>query len=246
MQVDEITFPVAETFYSIQGEGLYAGTPMFFIRLAGCNVGRYQARVPLKREGEIPEGDDPNPFQIHNPQYSTCTSYSGTQFVCDTDYRVKERMTIQDLLDQIPEGVEHISITGGEPLIHKYLPQLVERLQHGWKRVNIETSGTLPLNELYKLCAGMRLFITCSPKRGILADNAGMISQWKILVETEEDVKWIESCKWLGSALIFIQPIEHYDANGPIKSSYDFVVDVVKKHPTWRLSLQLHKILGVR
>ena len=32
-------YPVMETFYSIQGEGFFAGTPAFFIRLAGCDVG---------------------------------------------------------------------------------------------------------------------------------------------------------------------------------------------------------------
>ena len=31
--------PVVETFHSVQGEGHWAGTNAFFIRLAGCNVG---------------------------------------------------------------------------------------------------------------------------------------------------------------------------------------------------------------
>jgi len=33
-------FQVAERFKSIQGEGLYAGTPMAFIRFVGCSVGK--------------------------------------------------------------------------------------------------------------------------------------------------------------------------------------------------------------
>jgi 7-carboxy-7-deazaguanine synthase len=32
-------YPVSETFYSLQGEGYWTGTPAFFIRLAGCSVG---------------------------------------------------------------------------------------------------------------------------------------------------------------------------------------------------------------
>jgi len=32
-------YPVMEHFYSIQGEGFFAGTPAYFIRLAGCDVG---------------------------------------------------------------------------------------------------------------------------------------------------------------------------------------------------------------
>lgn len=31
--------PVAEDFYTIQGEGFHAGRPAYFIRLGGCDVG---------------------------------------------------------------------------------------------------------------------------------------------------------------------------------------------------------------
>lgn len=33
-------YPVAERFFSVQGEGLFSGTPMAFIRLVGCSVGK--------------------------------------------------------------------------------------------------------------------------------------------------------------------------------------------------------------
>jgi organic radical activating enzyme len=35
----QTTYPVVETFASIQGEGEYSGTSAFFIRLGGCDVG---------------------------------------------------------------------------------------------------------------------------------------------------------------------------------------------------------------
>ena len=31
--------PVMEQFYTLQGEGTWTGTPAYFIRLAGCDVG---------------------------------------------------------------------------------------------------------------------------------------------------------------------------------------------------------------
>jgi organic radical activating enzyme len=33
------TYPVMEHFYTIQGEGFWSGTPAYFIRLGGCDVG---------------------------------------------------------------------------------------------------------------------------------------------------------------------------------------------------------------
>lgn len=36
---DRPSLPVVETFHSVQGEGFWAGTNAFFIRLAGCDVG---------------------------------------------------------------------------------------------------------------------------------------------------------------------------------------------------------------
>lgn len=34
-----LTYPVVETFHSLQGEGAWTGTSAFFIRLGGCDVG---------------------------------------------------------------------------------------------------------------------------------------------------------------------------------------------------------------
>ena len=33
-----ITYPIVETFHSLQGEGTWTGVNAFFIRLAGCDV----------------------------------------------------------------------------------------------------------------------------------------------------------------------------------------------------------------
>tara|TARA_B100001057_G_scaffold27068_1_gene24808 strand:+ start:3494 stop:4099 length:606 start_codon:yes stop_codon:yes gene_type:complete len=39
VKINSKNLPVMETFYSIQGEGFYAGRPAYFIRLGGCDVG---------------------------------------------------------------------------------------------------------------------------------------------------------------------------------------------------------------
>ncbi|NES87155.1 MAG: 7-carboxy-7-deazaguanine synthase QueE, partial [Moorea sp. SIO2B7] len=36
--VKNLTYPIVETFYSVQGEGAWTGVNAFFIRLGGCDV----------------------------------------------------------------------------------------------------------------------------------------------------------------------------------------------------------------
>src|SRR5512146_688808 len=85
-------YPVAEIFHSIQGEGVFTGTPMLFVRLAGCNVG------------------------VASSQGSVCRTFTGAEFPCDTDYKMTKRASEQEIIQECHE--EHICITGGEPFIH--------------------------------------------------------------------------------------------------------------------------------
>ncbi len=117
--------PIAEKFISIQGEGQYAGTRMFFIRLAGCSVGR----------GTWP---------------FTCTAWNGREFRCDTDYRKHGSSTVSELVSEVKEsGLRHVCITGGEPLMHKDIDGLVERLRMYHIMPHIETSVTIILPGLW-------------------------------------------------------------------------------------------------
>src|SRR5215475_10511039 len=113
------TYPLAEVFHSIQGEGTWMGLPMTFVRFAGCSVGRYH-------------------FGPEQP--ATCTSYAG-EFQCDTDYRAKFRWTALQIVDSVkPERT--MCITGGEPLDHD-ITEIVQ-LAHAMNlRVHLETSGTI-------------------------------------------------------------------------------------------------------
>lgn len=234
--MSEQTWPIAETFYSIQGEGTWTGTPMFFVRLAGCNVGRY------------PNGSTAPPstdFQLLHPEHSTCTSHSGEEFICDTDYRVKERLTLTELSVLFHStGAHHINFTGGEPFIHKDLQQLIDYFSHRSAQVHIETSGTIQIPD------GIAAFITCSPKKGFLPGNVELIDQFKFLVRGPADEEAIHH--FLHDNLVpkgvevYVQPIEELGEAIRTINPFKFATECVLRNPTWKLSIQVHKVLGVR
>lgn len=234
----EPIFPIAEMFYSIQGEAAYTGTPMFFVRLAGCNVGQY--------EGTKVPGDQENTpaFQIVHPEYATCTSFNGQQFICDTDYRAKERLTIHEIIRAARNsGAHHMNFTGGEPFIHSNFRLLVEACFNRFEAVHIETSGTRPIPR------STPAFITCSPKQGFLKENVQEVDQFKFLVRGPADeeaiLEFIHDNGVPKDVLVWVQPVDEMEGKHGGQHQ-PFAVECVKRHPNWRLSVQVHKVLNVR
>lgn len=233
-----MTYPIAELFDSIQGEGIHTGLRMFFIRFAGCNVGRYTI---LDSPLQI--------IQQANPRYSICRSALGNEFLCDTDYHGIGQYSVEQLLDGLPAGVRHVCLTGGEPLIHNIRP-LVDALHSKGLHVHLETSGT-------KLIEGNGLhtnihsqdWIACSPKYGFLEDNRDIIDEYKFVVDPSmvrldvvNRIRDVVGDDYLTP--IFIQPANWIDKVD--ERSLAFARSIVQRSAEYRLSIQLHKVLGVR
>lgn len=133
---DEITaLPVAERFYSVQGEGISAGVPAVFLRTGGCNLLCGAPDNPDAPQEEIEKSDD-------------------AEWLCDSieTFRNPEMEEMDDiladwedrgLLEKLRSGDAHLILTGGEPLLHqKRLGRFLERLGARW--VEVETNGTIP------------------------------------------------------------------------------------------------------
>lgn len=228
-------FPIAETFDSIQGEGLYTGTRMFFIRFAGCSVGK---KIPVSERGSLP---------IYAER---CTTYDGRSFVCDTDFRTKETLAIDQLFDRIPRGVEHICLTGGEPLIQPLAPLLEHIGRETDYKVHIETSGTVDIRKTWpSYTSGDShsdygwLWLTVSPKFNVLPEMLKEANEIKLLVDDYFDLEKVPN-EVKEHDLVYLQPInEEFSVN---RDNLETCIKLLSDHPNWRLSTQMHKIWCVR
>jgi 7-carboxy-7-deazaguanine synthase len=106
-------------FYTLQGEGTYAGHPSLFIRTSGCNL-RCAWRNP---DGQITRCD--TPYSSFSPEKNPI-----------------EIGELKRIIAQYPSNV-HIVITGGEPMMHKNLDGIITFARVRGHSVTIETNGTL-------------------------------------------------------------------------------------------------------
>lgn len=71
---------------------------------------------------------------------------------CDTGYALQEssgkEMTIPEIITKVNKiGNKHITLTGGEPLIHKDVKILIDALISNGYQINIETNGSIPIDD---------------------------------------------------------------------------------------------------
>jgi organic radical activating enzyme len=116
-------------------------------------------------------------------------------------------------------------------------------------KVHIETSGTKPLRELMKLdinSGPQMLWVCVSPKGGFLPENIDIADEVKVLVDDsfDENLFLTLFVDAIADDKVWIQPIndEYNLRNENVKRC----LDLQKKYPNLKLSIQLHKILGVR
>lgn len=163
---------------------------------------------------------------------------------CDTDHARGASMTRGHLLNEVllaaPAG-RWCVLTGGEPC-QQLDRALVDDLHEAGRCVAVETNGTLP-NPALASCD----FVTVSPKHGYLARVLLSASEVKIVYGTDRVTGWDEAALRTFEQLVpetlplLLQPVDAA-GEGHVRACVDYVL----AHPRWRLSLQLHKLLGLR
>lgn len=72
--------------------------------------------------------------------------YCDTKWASQPDVPVEE-LSAEDIVSFVMEsGARNVTVTGGEPLLQKELPELIDALMSAGLRVEIETNGSLPID----------------------------------------------------------------------------------------------------
>ena len=129
-----------------------------------------------------------------------------------------------------------VVITGGEPLMHD-LTMLTAKIHAAGLRAHMETSGSSPLSGTWD-------WITLSPKKfkEPLPEVVPHASELKIVVFNKSDLAWAEKYAALVSAdcKLYLQP--EWSKAAIVTP---MIIDYIKSHPQWQLSLQVHKYINV-
>ncbi len=216
-----MTYAVKEAFATLQGEGAHAGRAAVFCRFARCNL-----------------------WSGHDAHRASAVCR-----FCDTDF-VGTDGEGGGLFPDAPALAAHVDAlwradpgraaasarpfvvcTGGEPLLQLDTP-LVDALHDRGFEIAIETNGTLvPPEGIDWICV--------SPK----ADAELVLThgdELKLVFRQERGAP--ERYADLDFAQFFLQPMD-----GPDRAAHtEAAIAYCLAHPQWRLSVQTHKVIGIR
>ena len=211
-----MTYSVKEVFYTLQGEGSHAGRPAVFCRFAGCNL--WSGREADRADAVCRFCD---------------TEFVGTDGTGGGKFTIAESLA-SHVAAHWPAGVagpRFVVLTGGEPLL-QVDAALIDALHAQRFEIAVETNGSVPApSGIDWLCV--------SPKAGApLLQRSGQ----ELKVVVPQDGIDLGELDGLDFAQRRVQPMDGPD----LAVNTDWAVRWCLAHPRWQLSLQTHKLLGIR
>ncbi len=211
-----MTYQVKEMFYTLQGEGSNAGRPAVFCRFAGCNL--WTGREEDRAR-------------------ATC------QF-CDTDFvgtdgtgggKFRSAQALADAIAGFWPVADHanrfVVLTGGEPLLQVDTP-LIDALHAQGFEIAVETNGSVVAPP------GLD-WICVSPKAGANWVQRSGHELKVVWPQPGLDLDELEAADFVHR---YLQPMD----NILRADNTEHCIRTCMARPAWRLSLQTHKITGIR
>lgn len=162
---------------------------------------------------------------------------------CDTEYNKYEEFSSTDLHDFIDRQKNKFAvITGGEPLMNKQTPDIIELLKNHKFTIAIESNGSFPRLD------GVD-WLTVSPKKQVQKglpeyfinpSLKGKINELKYVVDDNFDFGILKRHQE-DNCLKYLSP-----EFGNFKTNIEKIILFVMENPEWKISLQTHKWMNVR
>ena len=216
-------YTVKELFPTLQGEGAHAGRAAVFCRFAGCNLwsGREEDRATAI-------------CRFCDTDFVGSDGFGGGKF--DTAISLADAIEAAWRSTSAGPQQRYVVFTGGEPLL-QLDDELIAALHQKGFTIAIETNGTI------KVPKGVD-WVCVSPKEGsdlivLQADELKLVIPQKDHADLEKILARFEKMDYRNR---FLQPMD-----GPaLKNNTELAVSLCQKRPLWRLSLQSHKLIGIR
>jgi 7-carboxy-7-deazaguanine synthase (Cx14CxxC type) len=211
-----VSYAVKEIFLTLQGEGLNAGRRAVFLRFSGCNLWSGREEDRATAQCTFCDTDFVGMDGDQGGRYADAAALAT---------KVSELWGVQG------EGKPLVVITGGEPML-QVDEALVDALHAADFEIAMETNGTLTVTP------GVD-WITVSPKAGNeVVQRSG--SELKLVwPQAGIDPQAMEG--WDFDHFL-LQPLDSPAASENHAKAIQYVID----HPIWRLSVQTHKVIGIR
>jgi 7-carboxy-7-deazaguanine synthase len=153
------------------------------------------------------------------------------------DKEAHPEVELSTLIQRVKDsGTDFVVITGGEPAMYD-LTAITEALHAENIEIAIETSGA------YKIVGDFD-WICLSPKKFKMPieENYAIASELKMIIFNKHDFKWAEELetKVSDNCILYMQP--EWDKSDEM---LPLMVDYVKEHVEWNVSLQTHKFLKI-
>jgi 7-carboxy-7-deazaguanine synthase (Cx14CxxC type) len=224
-----MTYSVKEIFYTLQGEGGNAGRPAVFCRFSGCNLwsGREQDRASAV-------------CQFCDTEFVGTDGTLGGKF----DTAEALALKIASLWPNSDKFNRFVVLTGGEPLL-QVDEMLLDALHAQGFTIAVESNGTV------KAPKGID-WLCISPKAGaagvdwVQKSGNELKVVWPQIGFTKTDLDNIANSAELNFDTKYISPMDNISNKLLQKDNIKVCIQICLDNPAWKLSLQTHKITGIR
>jgi 7-carboxy-7-deazaguanine synthase (Cx14CxxC type) len=233
-----MTYTVKEIFYTLQGEGAQSGRAAVFCRFSGCNLwsgreeDRSRAVCQFCDTDFVGTGPDGGRFSSANELADAIDRcWGGVSRTAGASSPSENGGSSFAPARGGRSGKKFVVCTGGEPLL-QLDEELIGALHERGFEVAVETNGTRPAPDSLD-------WVCVSPKAGApFVQTSG--NELKLVYPQEKAPP--ETFARLDFKHFFLQPMDGPD----IAVNTERAIEYCLRNPSWRLSIQTHKLVGIR